>query len=94
MDIAQETARRFVNGLLEATGWTPTALARRAGLVPSTLTRFLNSTSATHTLSDRSLAAIRTAAAKELGIGRVDNLWLVAQHAGAVASAITSSLRN
>lgn len=55
MDSKPEHARRIVADILRHTGLTPTELARRAGLAPSTLTRFLNSTSPKQTLSQRTL---------------------------------------
>jgi transcriptional regulator with XRE-family HTH domain len=42
MDAARETTRRQVERMLRSSGLDPTTLARRAGLAPSTLTRFLN----------------------------------------------------
>lgn len=42
MGVQQEAVRDLVREMLRATGLKPTQLARRAGVVPSTLTRFLN----------------------------------------------------
>jgi phage repressor protein C with HTH and peptisase S24 domain len=61
MDLVQKGARAYVRHVLAATGWSATELARRSGLVPSTINRFLNSKSVTHTLSLRSLDKIRDA---------------------------------
>lgn len=43
MTEAAERARAQIRGYLDETGWTPTHLAKMAGVRPSTLTRFLNS---------------------------------------------------
>lgn len=51
----QDAARRLVRKMLLATGLTPSELAAKAGLAHSTLTRFLNSADAKHTLSFRTL---------------------------------------
>jgi len=61
MDPVQKGARDYVLRVLAATGWSATELARRSGLVPSTINRFLNSRAVTHTLSLRSLDKIRDA---------------------------------
>jgi hypothetical protein len=79
MDEAQESARRFVNELLRATGWPPSRMAKEAGIVHTTLTRFLNGENVTHTLSGRTLAKIRTAAAKAIPQDQIDTLWLLSQ---------------
>jgi transcriptional regulator with XRE-family HTH domain len=51
-------ARQMVLRVAKATGLTPTALARKAGITPSTLTRFLNGRDVTHALSTRTLAKV------------------------------------
>lgn len=55
MDPSPEETRRVVEDILLRTGVTPSELARRVGLAPSTLTRFLNSPGGRTTLSRRSL---------------------------------------
>ncbi len=62
-DAEQERARTYVREILAETGWSPTELARKAGLAPSTLNRFLNQ-EVKHTLSRRSIAKIAEAAGK------------------------------
>lgn len=79
MDLQQETARRFVNELLRATGWTPSRMAKAAHISHTTLTRFLNNEDVTHTLSDRTLGKIRSAVATEIPDDQIDTLWLLAQ---------------
>ena len=79
MDLQQETARRFVNELLRATGWSPSRMARVAHISHTTLTRFLNNEDVTHTLSDRTLGKIRVAVATEIPEDQIDTLWLLAQ---------------
>lgn len=79
MDEVQEATRRFIRELLRATGWTASRLAIEAGVSHTTLTRFLNSEDATHTLSNRTLAKIRAAVAKEIPQDQIDGLWLVSQ---------------
>lgn len=64
MNRSQIATRAFVHKTLERTGLTATELARRAGLAPSTLNRFLNSEDVKHTLSARTL--MRIAAVAEL----------------------------
>ena len=55
MDPEQEQVRQFVKRLLELSGLKPTQLARKADLAPTTVTRFLNSKDAKHTISARTL---------------------------------------
>lgn len=56
----RSSARLLVEHMLGQTGWTASELARRAGLAPSTLTRFLNSP-VKHSLSARTLARLSAA---------------------------------
>lgn len=79
MDELQDTARRFLNELLRATGWKPTRLAKAAGVSHTTLTRFLNKQDFKSTISLRTLDAVRTAAAREIPVDQIDNLWLLVQ---------------
>lgn len=58
IDFHQAAARAYVRQVLARTGWDGTTLARRAGLAPTTVTRFLNNSSVKHSLSARSLAKI------------------------------------
>jgi SOS-response transcriptional repressor LexA len=61
IDEHQRIARDYVRSVLRETGWEATTLARRAGLAPTTITRFLNSPKVTHSLSARSLAKVAAA---------------------------------
>ena len=54
-------AKEFVARILAEKGWKPTELARRAGVVPSTINRFLSG-KATHNLSATTLAKLANAA--------------------------------
>ena len=85
MDKEQDAARRFVREILRATGWAPSDLAKRAGISHTTLTRFLNNGDVKHTLSSRTIAKIRAAAAKEIPADQIDALWLISQRAPAQA---------
>jgi len=58
IDFHQAAARAYVRQVLARTGWDGTTLARRAGLAPTTVTRFLNNASVKHSLSARSLSKI------------------------------------
>ena len=78
LDIDQAAARRFVTDILRVTGWSATKLARKAGLTPSTITRFLTG-DVTHTLSERTIGKIRRAAANEIPQDQIDALWLLSQ---------------
>lgn len=50
--------RAYINRVLERTGWTQSDLAARAGLDPSTLSRFLSASRPGHALRPRSLGKI------------------------------------
>ena len=63
-DASRQQMRGWLREILVRTGETPTALARRAGLAQSTLTRFLNSDDAPM-LGLRSVAKIAAAADME-----------------------------
>lgn len=65
MEIEQDIARQIVKEMLDTTGLSPTALARKAGLTPSTLTRFLN-TESKHTLSYITLSKLARASQYDL----------------------------
>lgn len=73
MDIARDEIRAWVERALEKTGETPSALARRAGLATTTLTRFLNDPNSPM-LGLRSLAKIAHVAGIEapIGVGKAD----------------------
>lgn len=81
MDMQQEAARRFVNELLRATGWSPSYMARQARVSHTTLTRFLNNSDVTFTLSDRTLGKIRSAVTQAIPEDQVNTLWLISQRA-------------
>jgi phage repressor protein C with HTH and peptisase S24 domain len=57
-DRHQEAARHYVQTILDATGLDASTLARRVGLTPSTLTRFLNDARTVHSLSARTLSKL------------------------------------
>jgi transcriptional regulator with XRE-family HTH domain len=78
MDESQEAARRFVNEILRATGWSAYKLAKEATVVSTTITRFLNG-EVTHTLSGRTLDKIRRAASRRIPQDQIDHLWLISQ---------------
>jgi SOS-response transcriptional repressor LexA len=61
MDATQRAARAYVRGVIESTGWSASELARRCGVAPSTVNRFLHSERATHSLSGRTLAKVAQA---------------------------------
>lgn len=61
MDSTQRATRTYLQAVLAHTLWSPTELARRCKLAPSTLNRFLNNDRVTHTLSARTLAKIADA---------------------------------
>lgn len=62
MSDVENTQREWLAQILRETGVSPTNLARRAGLSPSTLTRFMNSDIDGHVLSARTIAKIQHAA--------------------------------
>lgn len=62
LDNDQAVAKAVVESILKTTGLTPTELARKAGLTPSTLTRFLNKP-VNHSLSARTLAKLKAVSA-------------------------------
>lgn len=61
MEPSRDEILRWIRGVLKDTGTTPTALARKAGIASTTLTRFLNENDKT-VLSFRSIAKIAHAA--------------------------------
>lgn len=81
LDIDQAAARHFVQEILRVTGWSASALAKRAGLAHTTLTRFLKK-DVTYTLSSRSLGAIRRAAMPEISVDQLEALWQLSQRTG------------
>jgi phage repressor protein C with HTH and peptisase S24 domain len=58
MDDAKRQARDLIQRALDKTGLTPTQLAARAKLAPSTLTRFLNNPAVKHAPSTTTLAKL------------------------------------
>jgi len=60
-DKLQDAARRYIDAVAAATGWNYTAIARRAGLASTTVTRFMNEPDVRHVLSARSIAKIAAA---------------------------------
>jgi transcriptional regulator with XRE-family HTH domain len=67
-DPQQKRVRELVELMLEATGMSPTELAREAGLSASTLTRFLHDREAKHVLSTRSLSKLSLASGVPLAM--------------------------
>jgi transcriptional regulator with XRE-family HTH domain len=61
MEPSRDEIRRWIRDILSQSGETPTALARKAGIASTTLTRFLNEQDKT-VLSFRSIAKIAHAA--------------------------------
>lgn len=57
-DTLQDATRRWLNHVLEATGWSATKLAQESGLAATTITRFINDLEVKHTLSARTIAKI------------------------------------
>ena len=68
MTLSQQDVRALVQRMMDETGLTPTALARRAGVVPSTVTRFMSG-GAKHTLGLRSLAKLSAASGIPVPMG-------------------------
>lgn len=60
-DRSQQMAREYLLEVLRQTGLTPTELARRCKLAPSTFNRFLNDKQVKHTLSSRTLQKVQDA---------------------------------
>lgn len=59
MEEERDEIRRFVADLSRQTGLSLTALAKRAGVAATTLTRFMNSDEVDHVLSSTTLAKLR-----------------------------------
>lgn len=76
----REAIRQYVRAVMAETGLDATTLARRVGLAPSTLTRFLNDTRASHTLSTRTLQKLSAYSALPLpmALGGSSDLQAVA----------------
>jgi transcriptional regulator with XRE-family HTH domain len=68
-DALRQTQRDFIAACMEATGLDGTGLARKAGVAPSTVNRFMNSDTVEHLLSSRTIAALEAAAGIRLGGG-------------------------
>lgn len=65
MDKSQEAAKRRLLKALDVTGWSSTRLAKEAGVVPSTMNRFLHQDVA-HTPSLRTMSKVDEAVARFL----------------------------
>jgi len=63
-----ERVRLWLRDVIDRTGLTPTALARRAGLAPSTLNKFLNDDRVDHCLSVTTVGKIARASGQPLPI--------------------------
>jgi transcriptional regulator with XRE-family HTH domain len=68
MDEHQKAAREMITRMLDATGLDPTGLARKAGLSPSTITRFMNSP-VKYTISTKTLQKLAAAAGVSITMG-------------------------
>jgi transcriptional regulator with XRE-family HTH domain len=68
MDEHQKAARDLINRMLAATGLDLTGLARKAGVSPSTLTRFMNSP-VKHTVSAKTLQKLSGATGVRITMG-------------------------
>lgn len=69
MDTKRAAQRAYVRDAMEVTGLDATNLARRAGLSPSNLTRFLNTPDGKYLLSTRTLSAIAAVSGLPIAIG-------------------------
>ncbi len=67
-DPDQEAARTIIREMCRITGLSPTGLAKAAGLRPSTITRFLNNPSVTHTLSMRTMRKLEAVVERHLAL--------------------------
>ncbi|MDP3554853.1 hypothetical protein [Methylocystis sp.] len=65
----RDEQRAWLLDLLARTGEAPTSLAHRAGLAPTTLTRFLNDPEHGTALSARTISAVEKAAGVRFGAG-------------------------
>ena len=100
MSAPQLDQRLWLEDLLQRLGITATELARRAGLNPSTLTRFLNEESErNHTLTFRTIRKIEQAVAATgnaprrinvTGFAESDGAEYIAEQADAVAAAVNA----
>lgn len=72
-DLEQEEARLIVRKILGLTGLTPTALARKAGLSHTTLTRFVNNEEVKFTISFRTLKKLIDASELRLTVEARDD---------------------
>lgn len=68
-DALRDSQRSLLRQMLATTGLKPTPFARRAGVDPTTLTRFLNSRDVTHLLSAGTLAKCSTASGIAVPVG-------------------------
>lgn len=67
----QDITRAWLKAVLEKTGLDPTGLAHKAGVHPSTLTRFVNNENVTHDLSRRTISGIEKVTGIAYGEHRV-----------------------
>lgn len=76
---ANEASKAFIREMAERAELTPSALARKAGLAPSTVNRLLSNEHATHGLSLKSITRLGAAA----GLNTTDALlrfWKLQGH--------------
>lgn len=64
----RDEQRAWLTNLLERSGEAPTSLAIRAGLAPTTLTRFLNNPQHATALSARTISAVEKATGARFGV--------------------------
>lgn len=70
--VGREQLRDTVRAVVAESGVTASELARRAGLAPSTLTKFLNDDGARHVLTTRTLAKLAAATGRRLAAAGLD----------------------
>ena len=68
MDLDQQEARAILDKMICLTGLSLTQLARQAGVMPSTLTRFVNNPNVKHTLSFRTLKRLAVATGLQITV--------------------------
>ncbi|MGJ0393013.1 MAG: LexA family protein [Methylocystis sp.] len=67
----RDEQRAWLTNLLEKSGEAPTSLAMRAGLAPTTLTRFLNNPQHATALSARTISAVEKVTGARFGVNSI-----------------------
>lgn len=75
----QDALRRFFRQIEQLSGLSLSAIARRALMAHTTLTRFVNNENVTWTPSMQTFGAIRRAVADKIPPEQFDALWAIAQ---------------